>query len=632
MPTIPDKCNQLCNDTLGYELINRVGYKNMIEIASKLARCLLSTNAVNTIWNCSNPRSGQETIISFLRYLDEELIGELLTKGLDLNNETSHGVLPFNWMIGNAENDFVNKILGQVENYQDIHQRLIWINKTDSMLRYEKIDDESIKLCYGLFSNYFNIIESQVKQTPLQLVIAKGYKGVNGSGFLLAVSNLQLAEKLLRLGANIAVDYQELTKGNTALHIAYARRDYNAIKLLEEYGASQQIVNSEGATPADMLSLTFNQAEKLMVFHTSPHGHTNTFRLDKEEFQNQQNLENIQKGIKIGRRLFAIRDNDTTIFVPFTQVERAALNGDYYKVSSLINAGENLKKTRESLRYKLDLLNFMMEDASLHLKKMAWLDYYSLRKEIDNQLNGFSNPYMYDLDEKGYTEFQDYQNNNEDEFKATTEKNIRDLGNHIAEVDKALKLLDKVKLKEAALTGDNEAVAQLTGTGINPQIIIQSIEQELKSLHFNQVMGSILLSLCRNEMVWADYYTQIEAAYNRAGGSLNPYLPPLGNHINETEYAELQVSIKEYRKEYENELVNGEITHKIANKIIKYENTLKLITQLDKPKKNLLDAEIENASAQRLPKRRFGQIADFFIHVFNQCITIVSAFKINTKS
>lgn len=397
MINIEDTCNQICNDTLAYKLLDAVSYKNMIEIASRLARYLLDVNAVNTVWYCSKPHSAQESILSFLPYLDEELIRQLLTRGLDLD---------IDWMIGNAENDFVDKLLSYVESHQTLDQRLMWINKTDSMLRKETQDDA--KLCYGLFSA--NIIISEFKQTPLQLAIAKGYIGVNGRGFLLAVSNFQLAEKLLRLGANTAIDYQEPTKGNTALHIAYARRDYKAIALLEAYGASQTIVNKEGATPADMLSLTFSEAEKLLVFHTSPKGRFHTFRLDKDEFEDQQNLSAIEVRISVEH---------------------------------------------------------------------------------------------------------------------------------------------KIRIKEPA-----SAIY---------------IERQLLALRFNQALGSILLSLCSKKIPWADYYRKIETAYNQAGGALNSYLPRLSNHITETQYMALLTSIEENKKAYENELLNGEITREIANKIKLYE-------------------------------------------------------------
>ena len=133
-----------------------------------------------------------------------------------------------------------------------------------------------------------------VQQTPLQLVIAKGYEHRTGNGHLVRTSNLQLAKQLLKLGADEEINYQEPAKGNTALHLAYARRNLRAIRLLESYGASRDIVNGDGKKPSEMLELTFNKVENLLRFHTSPDEHPNTFLLDERQFNDTANLANIR--------------------------------------------------------------------------------------------------------------------------------------------------------------------------------------------------------------------------------------------------------------------------------------------------------------------------------------------------
>ena len=131
----------------------------------------------------------------------------------------------------------------------------------------------------------FNVKEYKVHQTALQVAIAKGYIEKDGSGFPLKHSNLELASKLLELGANEAINYQEPALGNTALHIAYARHDLQAVMLLKAYGAQENIQNHAGQTPGQMLNLTFFKAQKLMRFHTAPDGHPDTFFLDKSKFE-----------------------------------------------------------------------------------------------------------------------------------------------------------------------------------------------------------------------------------------------------------------------------------------------------------------------------------------------------------
>lgn len=284
MPTVEEQCIEFCGGSEEYNL----SIADRARIAPQLSTCLLDANAVNAVWNCSSQYHTKDTIISYLRYLDEDVIGQLLEKGLNLNLEVHSGVTQFTWIIGNAENDWANLLLQMSEKYQSREQRLTWINNTDSMMRVTEKP-----LLYRLFS-FEHYYISHVKQTALQLAIAKGYEGQTGSGHTVKTSNLQLAGQLLELGADEGINYQEPTKGNTVLHIAYARRDLNAIKILESYGASRDIVNREGKKPSDMLSLTFNQTQDLLKFHTSPDYHPNTFSLDKTRFNKAPNLAKIR--------------------------------------------------------------------------------------------------------------------------------------------------------------------------------------------------------------------------------------------------------------------------------------------------------------------------------------------------
>lgn len=280
MPTVEEQCIELCGGRDMYHL----SVAEQAIIGPQLSRCLLDANAVNTVWNCNSQYHTKDTIVSYLMYLDEDVIGQLLGKGLNLNLEVHHGVTQFTWIIGNAENEWANFLLQLSEKYQSREQRLTWINNTDSMIRATEKP-----LFHRLFSSEHYSF-SHVKQTALQLAITKGYEGQTGSGNIVKISNRQLAEQLLALGADEGINYQEPTKGNTVLHIAYARRDLSAIRLLESYGASLDIVNHEEKKPSDMLNLTFNQTQDLLKFHTSPDHHPNTFLLDKTRFNNASNL------------------------------------------------------------------------------------------------------------------------------------------------------------------------------------------------------------------------------------------------------------------------------------------------------------------------------------------------------
>ena len=280
MQTIEEQCIALCGGKEAFNLRDN----ELATIAPRLAACLINATAVNTVWNCSPQYHTKDTILSYFSYLDETVIGELLGRGLNLNLVVHNGVTQFTWLIGNAENDKASGLLQMSEKYQTREQRLTWINATDSMVRVTEKP-----LLQRVFSSEPYTI-SHVKQTALQLAIAKGYESQTGNGFPISTSNLQLAAQLLALGADEGIDYQEPTKGNTALHIAYARRDFCAIQLLESYGASRDIENLEGKKPSDMLRLTFNQTQDLLTFHTSPDHHPNTYTLDKARFNNTPNL------------------------------------------------------------------------------------------------------------------------------------------------------------------------------------------------------------------------------------------------------------------------------------------------------------------------------------------------------
>jgi hypothetical protein len=256
-------------------------YEERQQVAIQLAGHLLKVNEVNTIWSCIYiGRNVKDAIVGYLFYLDKETIQKLMQSGLDLNPLIHNGVAQFTWKIGNAENDFVCELLELAEK-QTPEQREVWINKKDEMERQIEITD-------GFFWGIsIKFIKSPVKQTPLQLSVAKGYKNYARGGrddYKMQYINLDISKKLLELGADKEVNYQEPAKGNTALHIAYARRDLDSIKLLESFGASREIKNKEGKTPDDMLELNFRQARNLLRFHTSPDGHRHTFLLDKGDF------------------------------------------------------------------------------------------------------------------------------------------------------------------------------------------------------------------------------------------------------------------------------------------------------------------------------------------------------------
>ncbi|MFZ4076807.1 MAG: hypothetical protein ACOYKA_02365 [Legionellaceae bacterium] len=139
--SLEEQCNELCGNTR-FEYLSS---EEKEEIAPQLALWLLKSNAVNTVWESGEPCPMKNSLIDTLRYLDDELIGQLFEKGLDLNIIVHSGVSQFTFMIGNAEYSYATYLLKMSEQHQTREQRLIWINKPDAM----KVEmDEGIRHVY----------------------------------------------------------------------------------------------------------------------------------------------------------------------------------------------------------------------------------------------------------------------------------------------------------------------------------------------------------------------------------------------------------------------------------------------------------------------------------------------------
>jgi hypothetical protein len=186
MKTLEEQCSELCGhtgaDDLRYKCrIEGGDYSECCRVANELANLLLKESVVNLTWSC-NREDGvyRDGIVNYLDYLSEDLQGQLLAKGLDLNQLYNDiGTRPFTWLLGNAQNDLVSQLLDSSMKNQTLDQRLVWINQTDSMVRYEFLEPRFFD---GLIGSSHRSNLSLVHQTPLQLCIAKGYTTKDGRG------------------------------------------------------------------------------------------------------------------------------------------------------------------------------------------------------------------------------------------------------------------------------------------------------------------------------------------------------------------------------------------------------------------------------------------------------------------
>lgn len=178
---------------------------------------------------------------------EDVLIEKTLDLGADINlvSDSRFGNTPLIWSIANAANNTAMLLLNRGEKLN------LDVNRKDTVH----------------------------SGNALALVIAKGHKERKEFGI---PSSFVVAQKLVEMHAN-----PNLTDiwGNTALHLACARREEAVIMLLLGAGADMTIRNADGKTPLEMLDLAYTTVEKLIIRQTTVKGdpqicHT----LIKEEF------------------------------------------------------------------------------------------------------------------------------------------------------------------------------------------------------------------------------------------------------------------------------------------------------------------------------------------------------------
>lgn len=184
---------------------------------------------------------------------------EILVKnGIDFSiKDSSFDNTPLIWAIANGNNEMAKEILSKMPESQK-----------------KSLNIPSIR-----------------NNTALHLIIGKGYTTETTSRELLSVSNARLLALAISAGADVNVVNKQ---GNTPLHLAYARRDYNMVKCLIESGAKQDCLNNEGLKPKQMLYLdsskeeAYNKAKELM---TSNVGRCHL--LNESDYHSVGNLQNL---------------------------------------------------------------------------------------------------------------------------------------------------------------------------------------------------------------------------------------------------------------------------------------------------------------------------------------------------
>lgn len=166
-----------------------------------------------------------------------------------------------------------------------------------------------------------NVLSREFGNAPLHLCIAKGYINADAYKSTVNLSYLSLAKILLEAGAEVNLpiqssakeggNYKEIIKsdkfiGQTPLHLACARRDFDMVKLLLEHNADQSLLNSQEQTAIEVLNLPYIDRKEMI---DSISGEINDFNL-QQEWRGLNRNDSEKDNLDIFNKLF--RDYDKT--------------------------------------------------------------------------------------------------------------------------------------------------------------------------------------------------------------------------------------------------------------------------------------------------------------------------------
>ena len=254
MKLVEQTCSAICDQLECWRI--DAGFVQVI--GKKLAEYILRQDDVNVTWPCKvcNGIFSKESIMNYLPFLEESLVGKLMSKGLDLAMTLNRMLVGNNW-------DYVDFLLRLSSIHQDRAQRLTWINQKYEQ-RKSVSTSHTMTFCWTCTISYSSELDYELGYTALQTAILKSDDRVDGMEYHVR-PYFHMARRLLELGADAAINYQEPYRGNTALHLAYLRRDLQAIELLESHGASNQVVNHKAEKPRQMLNYSQSKAGDILI-------------------------------------------------------------------------------------------------------------------------------------------------------------------------------------------------------------------------------------------------------------------------------------------------------------------------------------------------------------------------------
>ena len=153
--------------------------------------------------------------------------------------------------------------------------------------------NNAVKLLLDTFSDKINYSAKDASGNNFaHIILMNGYVDRDGTGDYFAkddsCSSTSLLKQIITLSPEIIND--QMSDGNTLLHIAIMRRDIEAVELLLQNGADRTILNKAGISPAGMINMEYEEVKQYLQANTTAPNLNNSTYLKKNISANIKNL------------------------------------------------------------------------------------------------------------------------------------------------------------------------------------------------------------------------------------------------------------------------------------------------------------------------------------------------------
>ncbi len=273
---LKDRINQKIQNDFGNN-------RQWIEIGffSSFASDCFKKNFIILIPNCNDPHEGHyddgdTEIINFVdgNHFERVEQQQYIAPSGDKNDKTKSTTLPINQLNQRpflldlairGNHNLLDEITNEIKNNDPNEKDVAFNGNTPLLWAIANGHNEFASKFIDIFKNKIDFLHKANDNNALFLMLTKGYKDKTSGGatFNEQYSALNIAKKIKEtIGDERFKELinQKCRLGNTALHIACARRDTETINFLIERGADIELKNEHGLTPFDMLDLDYKDA------------------------------------------------------------------------------------------------------------------------------------------------------------------------------------------------------------------------------------------------------------------------------------------------------------------------------------------------------------------------------------